>query len=172
VSERGVRIATMILCLVVACEAGEKPAPPPTPAKPQWTATTIVGPDLTYLPADSDVIIKVDVAALRRTKLWSTYEHDVAKLLLPSFECEYAPLRDVSTVEIGVSFKSDLAVFVVRGLDRDKTLHCLHASSTARFDGDVVTVTAPSGMVDIVTFVDRSTMVMQEGKSTLPTRRR
>jgi len=155
----------------VACDAGAKPAPPPAPdkvpAKAQWVATAIAGPNLAYLPADSDLFVHVDVAALRASKLWSTYEHDVAKLLVPGFECDDAPLHDAATVEIGVALKTGLGVFVIRGLDRDKTLRCLHASAAARFDGDVVTVTR-GGETAILTFVDAATMVMQRGKQ--PTR--
>jgi hypothetical protein len=148
--------------MLVACDAGVKPEPPtPAPAKHEEppVATVIAGMNLAYLAADSDMIIHVDVAALRQGKLWPTYESHIANLLLPKLGCTYAPVRDVATVEVGVTLATGLGVFVVRGIDRDKTLACLHQSRGARFDGDFVTVT--DGVLE---FVDATTLVMQKGK--------
>ena len=165
VPQPGVRTAALI-CLLVACDAGVKPEPPtPAPAKEKEPAVAIaiVGPNLAYLAADSDMIIHVDVAALRQGKLWPTYESRIANWLVPNFGCDYAPIRDVATAEIGVTIKTGLGVFVVRGIDRNKTLQCLHKSSGARFDGDFVTVTQ-GGATEILTFVDATTMLMQKGQ--------
>jgi hypothetical protein len=163
VPQPGVRTAALI-CLLVACDAGVKPEPPtPAPAKHEEAPAAIVGPNLAYLAADSDMIIHVDVAALRQGKLWPTYESRVANLMLPNFGCDYAPVREVATVEIGVTIKTGLGVFVVRGIDRNKTLECLHKSSGAHFDGDFVTVTH-GGATDVLTFVDATTMLLQKGK--------
>ncbi|HSD89801.1 MAG TPA: hypothetical protein VLB44_19855, partial [Kofleriaceae bacterium] len=83
------RTLALLLCLA-ACDAGAKPeptpAPPPAkPAAPVKPPNAIAGADLTYLPADSDVLLHIDVAALRRSKLWPTYARDVAKLIAPGF---------------------------------------------------------------------------------------
>jgi hypothetical protein len=172
-----VRTLALLLCLA-ACDAGAKPEPTPAPAparpsvpaKPPATA----GADLTYLPADSDVLLHIDVAALRRSKLWTTYTRDVANLVAPGFAaCDYDPLSQVATVDIGVPIATKLNVSVFRGLDRDKALACFRglkadSNQTATFDGDFVTLTSKTGAIHVLTFVDAHTMVMQG--STQPTK--
>jgi phosphoribosylformylglycinamidine (FGAM) synthase PurS component len=156
--------ALVLICLVAACDAGEKkPAPPPV--KSTNVVTTITGPDLSYLPADSDIVVQVDFKMLRESKLWPTYEADVAKLLVPGFAgCEYKPLATATSAVIGVPIKAKLGVFVIRGVDRDKALTCLHTRAAgpwvARFDRGVVTLTRTNA-VEVLTFIDATTMVMQ-----------
>jgi len=169
----------LLLCLA-ACDAGAKPEPTPAPrpanpAAPAKQPIAVAGADLTYLPADSDVLLHIDVAALRRSKLWPAYARDVAKLVAPGFaDCGDDPLSQVSTVDIGIPIATELDVFVFRGLDRDKTLTCLRgltseSNQTATFDGDFVTLTSKSGAIRILTFVDDHTMVMQ-GSTKQPTK--
>jgi hypothetical protein len=149
-------------CLVAACDAGEKP---PSPTKPA-PKIEVVRPDLSeplmYLPADSDFVIKLDVAALRRAKLWQLYGNDIGKLLLPGLSgCTYDAASEMSLVTIGVPLATEAGVLVVRGIDRDKTLQCLHASTAATFDGDFVTLTHKTRDVRTLTFADAHTMVVQ-----------
>src|SRR5258706_8057363 len=119
VSQRGVR-ALILMSLVAACDAGETKHAPPPPIKPSTNVvTTVAGSDLSYLPADSDIVVQVDVKALRRSKLWPSYEADVAKLLVPGFaHCDYKPLSDATSIVIGVPLKAKLGIFVIRGVDR------------------------------------------------------
>jgi hypothetical protein len=170
-----VRTLVLLSCLVVACDAGEKPIPPAPDKQPAPKVVTTGQPDWSYLPADSDLVISLDVAKLRQSTLWKTYERDVTRLLMPGFaDCTYSPLADVTSVTIGLPLKSELGVFVIRGLDRDKTLDCLRTTkpdspATAAFDGDFVTLTRKArDAVNILTFADAKTMVMQG--STKPTK--
>jgi hypothetical protein len=168
-----VRTLAWILCLA-ACDAGEKPAPPaaPQPA-PTVKQPVVVGADLTYLPAESDLMIHIDVTRLRKSKLWPTYAPDLAKLLVPAFaSCGDSALGQLATVDIGIVLAAELEVYVFRGLDRDNTLACLRAKSETRtttFDGDFVTVTSKNGANSVLTFVDARTMVMQGAKQTKQT---
>lgn len=126
------------------------------------------------LPATSDVIIKIDAAALRESPLWMQYQQWVVDFLAPSFAgCGYNPLADLDSVTAGIPMGDELGIFVFRGLDRDKTLHCLKSSkletnTDAIFDGDVVKLVNKSGNVNLITFVDEKTMIMQGSKN--PTR--
>src|ERR1044071_5459469 len=96
-----------MLALVIACDAGVKPGsptvapdPPPKPAK---LAPVERLPDLAYLPASSALVVHVDVATLRKSGLWPTYEKDIERGLLPRMTCdEYAPIRQLATIDIGV----------------------------------------------------------------------
>jgi hypothetical protein len=158
-------------CLFAACDAGEKPAPPTTEAKP---GPKVIRDQLTeplmYLPVDSDLVIKLDVKALRTAKLWPTYRNLVAKWLTPGFAgCHYDPLSELSSVTIALPLKSEVAVAIARGIDRDKTLACLRApkpsaDGTATFDGDFVTLTTTAGPMYLMTFADAHTLVVQSSK--------
>jgi hypothetical protein len=126
-----VRTLILVSCLVAACDAGEKPAPAPTPARPGPKLVAVRSSEqLEYLPADSDVIIKVDVAALRRAKLAPVYTSLLPKLLAPGFaSCKYDPASEITSVMIALPVKIDRTVFVVRGIDRDKADECLRNAS-------------------------------------------
>ncbi len=53
----------------------------------------------------------------------------VRDFLLPGFAaCNYDPFDEITTVVTGISLTTELGVFVVRGLDRDKTLGCLRST--------------------------------------------
>ncbi|HEY5921372.1 MAG TPA: hypothetical protein VIV11_06865 [Kofleriaceae bacterium] len=167
------RAAFVILCLAVACDAGEKPAPPaPTPATPPPKAVAPTPTDhLRYLPADSDFVIQIDVAALRKAKLWANHSKDLSRLIVPGFaECNYDPLAKMSTVSIGIPTKTSFGVIVVRGLDQREILTCLRTSklktkTSVKFDSDdVVTLSTTTGDTYQLTFADATTMVMQGPK--------
>ncbi|HSD88229.1 MAG TPA: hypothetical protein VLB44_11965, partial [Kofleriaceae bacterium] len=102
--------------------------------------------------------------------LWPTYARDVAKLIAPGFgDCGDDPLSQLSTVDFGIPIATDLDVAVFRGLDREKMLTCFRAlktesNQTATFDGDFVTLTSKRGAIQVLTFVDAHTMVMQGSK--------
>jgi hypothetical protein len=156
--------ALIAIMMLVACDAGEKPAPPALPAakKPvdQKKTSSI---DLTYLPASSDVVVRLDVAALRATKLWPKHAPAIWKLLVPQLAgCERA-LHGVTSLTLGLPVDaSPTGVHVIRGIDRDIALRCLRdsKSSGVTFDGDVITMRNVSGRLMTTTFVDAATLVM------------
>lgn len=167
------RLLLVPTTLLAACHGpAAKPAPLPT------SPPRAVGPDLSdplaLLPADSDLIIRVDVAALRRSPLWTKYGHGFLETVAPSFaDCGYDPFSEITTITAGMPLEGELGNFVIRGIDRDKTLHCLHASkaetaTSVTFDGDFITLTNKSGSVNMLTFVDAHDAVMQGSKH--PTR--
>lgn len=119
------------------------------------------------MPADSDLVIHVDIAALRKTKYWAPYEPKLVQFLAPGLAgCGYDPLTEMTSVDVGIPLQSKLGMFVLHGLDRDKTIACLKQSkadtnTAVTFDGDIITLTNKSGAVNLVTFPDAHTMVMQ-----------
>jgi hypothetical protein len=142
------------------------PVPAPGPA----AAGLDLSDPLALVPADSDFVLTLDIAALHRSALWTRYEHEALALLAPSFAaCDFNPLAEMSTITAGIPMGSEQGVFVFRGLDRDRTLGCLHRSGAhtdpaISFDGEFVTLSHKSGAVNMVTFVDPRTMVMQGSK--------
>lgn len=170
---------TWLIAILLLAACHKTPAKPPVqpsanraPAAQAPAAQVRVDDPLALLPASSDVVLKLDVAALRKSPLWTKYQQYVADFILPSFKgCGYNPLTDMVTMAGGIPVGDELAVFVVRGVDR--TLHCLKTSTletntTAVFDGDIVRLVNKSGHVNLITFVDAETMVMQGSKN--PTR--
>lgn len=166
VSQLGVRSIALI-CLLVACDAGVKPEPPPKKVEIKLPEPPkLVEPNLAYLPADADLVIKLDVATLRKSKLWPTYVADVAKQLLSGTTAcaDYQPLADdVTSVMIGVTINPERSVLVFRGIDRAKMQRCLHEPKDATFDDGFTTVKNKT-TVDVATFVDKTTMVVARAK--------
>jgi hypothetical protein len=169
-------VRTFLVSIIVLAACHETPAKRPARPSASRAAPAQPGVDdpLALLPSSSDVVITVDVAALRESSLWSKYQQHVVDFIAPSFAgCGYNPLADLVTMTAGIPMGDELAVFVFRGLDRDRTLHCLKASkletnTTAMFDGDMVKLVNKSGRINLITFLDAKTMVMQG--STNPTR--
>jgi hypothetical protein len=171
------RALASIVCLAAACDAGAKPEPAaaPTstkPAAPVKQPATDSSFDLTYLPADSDVVVHVDVAKLRQSKLWAAYSKDVAKMIAPGFrDCAFDPLSTASTVDIGITVESKPNVYVIRGIDHQAAMACFNSLKgegryKAATDGDFITLTSPAGHQRVVTFVDKRTMVMRSTRGT------
>lgn len=154
------RSLALVLVLAAGCDSGKQPA---TVA----SAPASLADPLALMPADSDLVIHVDVAALRKTKYWAPYEPKLVQFIAPGLAgCGYDPLTEMSSVDVGIPMQSKLGMFVLRGLDRDKTIGCLKQSkadtnTTVTFDGDIITLTNKSGAVNLVTFPDAHTMVMQ-----------
>lgn len=163
-----------VVLAFAACHDAGQPVVQPAAAPSVATA----GPDLrdpfALMPSDSDVFFSIDVAALRRSPLWAKYKSSVVELAGPSFAaCGYDPFDDITLITAGMPLEGQLGVFVIRGLDRDKLLHCLHTptpetATTVTYDGDFITFTNKSGTVNLMTFVDAHNAVMQG--STHPTK--
>jgi hypothetical protein len=155
----GVRALIAIL-LVVACDAGERPArvvPPPAKLLAEPALASI---DLTYLPANSDIVFRLDVAAMRTATLWTKHTASIWKLMLGWLAtCDEPALRDVSSVTVGVPLESGPAVFVIRGIERATATRCMQAAKTVTFDGDVI-ATQSNGVTMLMMFVDATTLVI------------
>lgn len=163
------RAIACALALLVACK--DKPASEPTPgsAAPGTPAIDLADP-LALVPADADMIVKLDVAALRKSPLWNKYRGQVLEFLAPSFStCDYNPLDEITTITAGFPLDEQDGVFVIRNVDAGKVRKCLKGSTvesntSVTFDGDYITLTNKSGAVNLVKFVDDRTIVMQGSK--------
>jgi len=166
-----VRALTLLLPLtLLACDKGEPAkakAPPPALVNKSVPGPIDVSDPLALMPAESDVVITLDFAALRKSPLFAKYRGLVSEFIVPGFaDCTYNPLDTITTVAAGIPMSSKMGVFVMRGLDRDKILACLRTSTketntTVSFDGDIVRLRNKSGALNLLTFVDATTAVMQ-----------
>lgn len=94
---------------------------------------SVAGPSLAdplaLVPDRSDVVMKLDFGALRRSPLFTRHRGMLRDFMVPGFaDCKYDPFDDIETVTLGIPMGTELSVFVVRGLDRDRTLRCLRTS--------------------------------------------
>jgi hypothetical protein len=157
------------LAVTGACGQSSSRTPAVVRDPPPAAGPSLADP-LALLPAASDVVIKVDVAAMRNSALFTRYRGMVRDFIVPGFaDCQYDPFDDIDTLTAGIPMGAALGVFVVRGLDRDKTLRCLRTSkietqTEAAFDGDVVTLRNKSGNTNLMVFVDARTAVIQGSK--------
>lgn len=162
------RALGLLLCFA-ACDAGVKPAPPPPAPKPPGPKVIVTRTDfdLSYLPADSDLVFHFDVKALRAAKLWPAYASRTSKWLMRGLpKCDYDPLSDTTDVMMGVALESQHPVLVFHGIDRDKLMKCLRAAGagvdpSVTIDGDFVTLSKSTGRSDMLQLVDAHTVVMQ-----------
>jgi hypothetical protein len=130
---------------------------------------------LAFLPVDADMVVGVDVAALRGSALWAEYQGKLTDAAGPQLAnvqktCGFDPLQSVSSVTLA-AYSKDMAgaVAVVRGLDRDRTIACLQnkvvPDVTVASDHGVVTLTHTNGSRDVLSFADSTTLVLQGAKA-------
>ena len=133
---------------------------------------------LAFLPVDSEIVLGLDVQQVVGSPLWKRFEDRLLASVgkeLQEFKaaCGYDPLATLRTLTMGAritSAESPEGVFVVRGLDRDKTLACLpraFAKDGVRISSDGGVITLPArGTGDfpkVMAFVDASTAVFATG---------
>ena len=155
------RALVLILGVLIACDAGEKPTPPSVakpPAGPKATITR-TDTDLTYLAADTDLVFAINFKTLEQSPLWPTYAPKIKAGLLP--RCDYDPVPTLESLTIGLVTESELNVYVFRGIDREKATKCLGAPK----DG-VITISKALGKTYMVAFPDATTMIIHGPKAT------
>lgn len=147
------RLALLVLA-VLGCHHAPPPAPPANQAPaPDFTATA--NDVLGFLPAETDLVLGVDMAALRHSAMWQQFQPQVqaigqefAKL---GGQCGPNPIDTLERFAMAVKVQNDGAVqgvIVARGVDTTRVLDCIVAQSnknggTAKLDRGVAVVTYP-----------------------------
>jgi hypothetical protein len=164
------RTLPALALILVACQHDAAPVPSNKMAPP---AAPVVTTDvLGFIPLASDIVGGVDVKALRASPLWAEYQPHLVAAIGPQLadlkqKCGFDPIETIESVTFGVPNRSDPAngVVVIRGLDRDRTIACLATQiipdTTVTNDNGVLTLANKSGALNLVTFVDRSTLVLE-----------
>lgn len=124
---------------------------------------------LAFLPVDSEVVVGVDFRQITQSALWTRFGGDLMKRAgggLQEFKakCGYDPIASMRNAAFSIKMEADKpsGVFVVRGIDRDKTMACIPQSfpdRPAKVDGAFVTFPPEDGIATVLTFVDASTAV-------------
>ena len=157
-----------------------EPRPPslgPTAPRHLTAARKTAASDLGWLPADSEVVLGIDMARIKSSALWQQF---VAPALehasgLDSFAatCGFDPLASLSTVSIGLKGVGTqmTGTVVAHGFDKAKVMACITSQTadaakkgvTMTIDGDVVLVTEPDALSVGLTFLDDSTALVVAG---------
>lgn len=162
----------LLLPVAVALAACASSAPPPV-----TTANTAAGSPhaaaasdlLGFLPAGSQMVMHIDVRALRTSELWKSHQHQIgaaieAKLAGVIAACGFNPVEDLESIAVGMQVSTNQGVFVMRGFKRDRTVACLETyglpNTTVTNNNGVLTLANESGAVNMLTFVDPTTLVM------------
>lgn len=136
--------------------------------------------DLTFLPADSDLVLDIDVEQIKQSALWGQYAPPFVEKLnaaLGDFKaaCGFSPVDEVRSVAIGMkNLGADQpdAVIVVRGPKRTlMTSGCVAKlqtelqkdGSTFTVDGDTYSVVSKDGRHGAMRFVGDTTLVLATG---------
>lgn len=142
------------------------------PKAPDYTAT--IADPVGFLPLDAELVMGVDVDAVRTSPIWPPLSAKItasAGPQLASFQqmCGFDPMATVHRIRLGIKkLNADKpeGVIVISGLDRPQLMACLSKSNngTALVEGDFVTFdAAKTGTQAAFAFVDASTMVISLG---------
>lgn len=169
----GMRLALLVLA-VLGCHHAPPPAPPANqvPA-PDFTATAddVLG----FLPAETDLVIGIDMAALRHSAVWQQFLPQI-QAIGQEFEklggqCGKNPIDALERLTMAIKVQNDGAlagIVVARGIDTSHALDCIITQSnksgrTAKLDRGVAVVTYPDRPNEqlAATTVGPSTLVFQ-----------
>ena len=146
------------------------------------TSEASSGGDLALLPADSEVVIGMNLGQMQQSALWKQFVEPKlaaaeAQQMMSEFKakCGTDPMKMISSIAFGVRGLSDKpsAVGVARGLDKAKVLDCIEKTKADMVkdggevtrDGDVILFKADRGQPVAVQFTNDSTAVIVVGEN-------
>lgn len=166
----------LLALAVAACQRAPQPATPANQAPaPDYRATAddVLG----FLPADSDVVIGVDMIAARGSMLWHQFAPQIEALVREGVEqvgglCGPDSMGTIERIAFGFKLQPNdqvHGVFVIRGVDEKTALGCAVEESkksgrTPRLDRGVLSEDVPDRPnLRVAMTVVGSTLVMQIG---------
>ncbi|MBA3540404.1 MAG: hypothetical protein H0T79_12390 [Deltaproteobacteria bacterium] len=172
------RTSLVAVVTLHACWAAPPPAVTPRPTvvavyRGADFSSTIADP-LGFLPADAEFVLAIDLAQLRRSSLWQTFEPHLFDKLGAAFtpvrkDCGFDPLAGLQSLTFGASTLGDKpsGTVVIRGLDRARVLACVKKGAAPRttFDGEHLLYHSDDGSDLAVQFVDGQTAVAVIGET-------
>jgi hypothetical protein len=138
------------------------------------------GGDLALLPADSEIVIGMNLGQMQQSALWKQFVEPKlasaeAQPMMNEFKakCGTDPMKMISSIAVGIRGVSDQpsAVAVAHGLDKAKVLDCIEKTKAdlakdggeVTRDGDVILFKADRGQPVAVQFTSDSTAVIVVG---------
>jgi hypothetical protein len=139
------------------------------------------GDDLSLLPADSEMVMGLNVAQLKQSALWKQFgpklmEKAASGIAEFKAACGFDPIEEIKGVSVGMKGlggSTPDGAMVIHGLDKTKSMACLDKAkaeaakngSEVTVDGDVFTVKDKNGQLTAWTFVSGDTLLGVIGPS-------
>jgi hypothetical protein len=171
-----------LAAFVVGCyhePAPRKPAPPPPApvALEQPRHVRTAQDPLGFLAIDSEIVMQLDLAQVRRSTLWTRFEPLVMAKAASTLDqiklaCGFDPLQMIRRVVVGmkhVDAPHPDTVIVLRGLERDRTMRCFVQTlgrdpTIATMDQGIVVIPRKNGDTPLaLAFADASTLLLVGG---------
>lgn len=184
----GIRVSRFgCLVILVACSHAATPVTPvriasnraPAPVYAGAAFKAVAADPLAFLPSDADVVLSVDVEAVRKSFVWpavSRFLHGEMGGAYDTFvdACGFDPVRALRRFTIAGSHLTEdtgSSVSVATGISRRELLHCMeHAQFMQAWkyttaNGVTVATHATEKGSFAVTFLDETTSVWSLGKN-------
>lgn len=177
---QGWLVAMLGLGLFAACKKDDKPTAG-TADKPAESSSGATSDDLAFLPADSEVVLGVNIAQVQQNSLWKGLVEPKlmagqTQRLIADFraKCGFDPMTSVKSLSLGardMTGGKPNAVLVLHGLDKAKALDCVDklkdeltsGGGEVTRDGDLVLAKDRRGMQAAVSFLDGGTAIVVVG---------
>lgn len=172
------RTLALVACLTVGCFRGATPPPPPTaPVAPKAARSVASSDPLAYLPAESTLVVVVELKELMASQSMKSMLPLIEKRLPATVAqqfatCGFDPLSlkraSMGLHDIGAS--KPRGTLVIRGYHRDVLMKCIEQAQAAQpseltVDNGVILVPVTDSKV-AMTFADDTTLVIQVGPET------
>ncbi|NVB79190.1 MAG: hypothetical protein HOV81_12385 [Kofleriaceae bacterium] len=132
------------------------------------------GDDLSLLPADSEMVMGLNVAQLQQSALWKQFGPKLMEKAAGSVAefkaaCGFDPFEAIKSVSFGMKNldAQPEGSVVIHGLDKTKSMACMDKvkaeaakkGTEVTVDGDVVTVKEQAGGTTVMSFVNNDTLL-------------
>jgi len=144
---------------------------------------TASGDDLSLLPADSELVVGINVKQMQGSSLWKSFiEPKVmnaeaqSKVATFKAKCGFDPMSAIGSVAVGLKGLTNNqpdGVAVIHGLDKAKTLDCVDKAkdefakngAEVTREGDIVLIKDKSGQPGAFSFISDSTAIAVFGSN-------
>lgn len=173
--------ALIAILAVVGCYTGSSTVVSPTrPTAPKPPRNVALADSLGFLPADSTLVVVLELRELRSSPTWKRLE-PVIKQRIDSFTtsfargCRFDPYASLRRAAMGlknIDAAKPTGVIVIRGYQRSLVMSCLEKAraadpQTIAIDKDIVTIATTDSRL-VLAFADDTTLVMAIGPDASP----
>lgn len=176
VHARGISLAVVLAW--VACARDAAPPQPPSNKVVAPERFQAAADPLGFLPIDADIVLGLDVRALRASALWAEVQPRLTQAIGSHLAdihrtCGVDPIQAIDSITMAAySKETSSPVVVVRGLDRDRTIACIESKlvpdTTVTRDHGIAMITAQGGSGGLAAFADPATLVVESANQTTP----
>ncbi len=165
-------VGSIVVMAVAGCYRGTPPPPPVRAAPPHVQRRPIANADsLAYLPADSDMVIVLDVARLRASPAWPRVQAMAVKRFQNlTAGCGVDEASELQRVSVGIRTlqTKPSGIIVIRGSHRRRVLRCLAARTDVKLTEVDGAILMDGRTHSVGVFADPHTLVLEVGADATP----